>query len=50
MEEYLDLRQLTKRIPLSRSAIEGLIAGGQLVEGIHFRSQATPRGAGFCNG
>jgi hypothetical protein len=44
MEEYLDLKQLTKRIPFSRSAIEELIAGGQLVEGIHFRRPTGPGG------
>jgi hypothetical protein len=43
-EEYLDLKSLTKRIPFSRSAIEELISGGQLIEGIHFRRPTGPSG------
>lgn len=43
-EEYLDLKTLTKRIPFSRSAIEELIAAGQLIEGIHFRRPTGPSG------
>ena len=43
-EEYLDLKTLTKRIPFSRSAIEELIADGQLIEGIHFRRPTGPSG------
>jgi hypothetical protein len=43
-EEYLDLKALTKRIPFSRSAIEELIAGGELIEGVHFRRPPGPAG------
>lgn len=43
-EEYFDLKSLTKRIPFSRSAIEELIADGQLIEGIHFRRPTGPSG------
>ena len=43
MEEYLDLKQLRQRIPLSRTVIEELIANGVLVEGVHFR---RPTGSG----
>ena len=44
MEEYLDLKTLTKRIPFGRSAIEELIAAGTLIEGIHFRRPTGPSG------
>jgi hypothetical protein len=44
MEEYLDLRQLTQRIPFSKSVIEELIADGVLVDGIHFRRPTGPSG------
>ncbi len=43
MDEYLDLKQLTRRIPFGKSAIEELIAKGELVEGVHFR---RPTGQG----
>jgi hypothetical protein len=49
-EEYLDLKALTKRIPFSRSAIEELIAGGELIEGIHFRRPTGPAGKEFSSG
>jgi hypothetical protein len=44
MEEYLDLKQLTKRIPFSKSVIEELIAAGTLVDGVHFRRPTGPGG------
>jgi len=42
--EYLDLKQLTQRIPFGKSAIEELIANGILVDGIHFRRPTGPSG------
>lgn len=44
MEEYLDLKTLTQRIPFAKSAIEELIANGTLVEGVHFRRPTGPGG------
>ena len=44
ISEYLDLKQLTKSIPFSKSLIEELIAKGILVEGIHFRRPTGPGG------
>ena len=42
--EYLDLKQLTERIPFGKSAIEELIANGILIEGVHFRRPTGPGG------
>ena len=44
MDEYLDMKQLTERIPFRKTVIEELIAGGKLVEGIHFRRPTGPGG------
>jgi hypothetical protein len=44
MEEYLDLKQLTKRIPFGRTAIEEMIATGVLLEDVHFRRPTGPGG------
>jgi len=44
LSEYLDLKQLTQRIPFGKSAIEELIANGILIEGIHFRRPTGPGG------
>ena len=44
MEEYLDLKELTKRIPFSKSVIEELIAGQVLLDGVHFRRPTGPSG------
>jgi len=35
-DEYLDMRQLTRRIPFSKRAIENFINLGSLIEGVHF--------------
>ncbi len=43
-KEYLDLNELTERIPFQKRAIEEFIARGALVEGIHFRQPAGPKG------
>ena len=42
--EYLDLKQLTQRIPFSKSILEELISKGTLVEGVHFRRPTGPHG------
>jgi len=44
MEEFLDMKRLTQRIPFSKSVIEELIAEGVLVEGVHFRRPTGPGG------
>lgn len=44
MEEFLDMRMLTQRIPFSKSTIEEFIADGVLVEGVHFRRPTGPGG------
>jgi len=44
LSEYLDLKQLTQRIPFGKSAIEELIADGILIEGVHFRRPTGPGG------
>lgn len=44
MEEFLDTKMLTQRIPFSKSVIEELIAEGVLVEGVHFRRPTGPGG------
>ena len=43
-DEYLDITQLTKLIPLSKTVIEEQIQQGKLVEGVHFRRPTGPRG------
>lgn len=43
-EEYLDLNQLTQRVPLSKRTIKEQIAAGKLVEGVHFRRPTGPGG------
>jgi hypothetical protein len=44
MEEFLDLKQLTKRIPFAKSVIEELIANGVLIDGVHFSRPTGPGG------
>jgi len=44
IDEYLDLNQLTQRIPLSKRAIQEQIAAGNLIEGVHFRRPTGPGG------
>ena len=39
-KEYLDLNELTERIPFRKRAIEEFIARGVLIEGVHFRQLA----------
>jgi hypothetical protein len=43
-KEYLDLNELTERIPFRKRAIEEFIARGVLIEGVHFRQPAGPKG------
>ena len=43
-KEYLDLNELTERIPFRKRAIEEFIAQGVLIEGVHFRQPAGPKG------
>ena len=43
-DEYIDITQLTERIPLSRTVIEEQIEQGNLIEGVHFRRPTGPRG------
>lgn len=43
-DEYVDLKQLTERIPLSKRSIQDQIAEGKLVEGVHFRRPTGPGG------
>ena len=44
MDEYLDLKQLTRRIPLSKRTIQEQIAAGRLIDGVHFRRPTGPGG------
>lgn len=43
-DEYLDLKELTLRIPLSKRSIREQIAAGHLIEGVHFRRPTGPGG------
>ncbi len=43
-EEYLDITQLTKRIPFSKTTVKDLIAKKALREGIHFSKPTGPSG------
>ena len=44
-DEYLDIDQLTARIPFSKRTIEQEIARGNLIEGVHFwRPTRIPKG------
>ena len=43
-KEYLDLNEMTEQIPFRKSAIEEFIARGVLIEGVHFRQLAGPKG------
>lgn len=43
-EEFLDINQLTKRIPLCKKVIEEQIQKGALIDGVHFRHPTGPRG------
>ncbi len=43
-KEYLDLNELTERIPFRKRAIEEFIARGVLIEGVHFRQPGGPKG------
>lgn len=43
-KEYLDLNELMERVPFKRRTLEEYIARGCLVEGVHFRQPAGPKG------
>jgi hypothetical protein len=43
-DEYLDICQLTARIPSSKRTIEQEIEHGNLIEGVHFWRPTGPRG------
>jgi len=44
MEEFLDLKNLTKRIPFSKTVIEEWIADGVLTCGVHYSQPGGSRG------
>ena len=43
-DEYLDMKQLTARLPFSKRVIQQQIAAGRLIEGVHFRRVTGPGG------
>ena len=43
-DQYVDITQLTKLIPLSKTVIEEQIQQGNLMEGVHFRRPTGARG------
>jgi hypothetical protein len=44
MSEFIDLNELTRRVPLSKRTIMDQIAQGRLLEGVHFRRPTGPGG------
>jgi hypothetical protein len=44
VEEFLDLKNLTRRIPFSKTVIEEWIADGVLIRGVHYSQPSGSKG------